>query len=72
LTAPETAAVQKALTEAYAALDAIGLAATACSAWREADPTLVLDPVEQSPKILRACLGPATVGSHRPVEHGGG
>ena len=45
--------------EAYVALDAPGLAETACTAWREADPTAVLDPVELSPKILRACTSAA-------------
>ncbi len=52
----EVAAIQRALTEAYVALDAVGLAEGACAAWGEADPTRVLDPVELSPKILRACL----------------
>jgi hypothetical protein len=51
----QLAAIQRALTEAYVALDAYGLAETACGAWRAADPTLRLDPVELSPKILRAC-----------------
>jgi hypothetical protein len=72
LSSPEVAAVQKALTEAYSALDATGLAATACKAWRDADPTLVLDPIELSPKILRACLGPVTAGNHSSVEPSGG
>ena len=36
-----------------------GLAETACTAWREADPTAVLDPIELSPKILRACTSAA-------------
>jgi hypothetical protein len=57
LTKPELAAIHRALTECYAALDATGLAETACIAWREADPGAVLDPVELSPKILRACIG---------------
>ena len=62
LTVPEIVLVQKALTAAYAAVDAVGLAATACGAWRQADATAVLDPVELSPKILRACLGPPSLG----------
>ncbi|MFO0760450.1 MAG: LysM domain-containing protein [Byssovorax sp.] len=69
LSRPEIASIQQKLTEAYVALDAIGLAETACGAWREADPAAVLDPVEISPKILRACtsaarpreIAPATV-----------
>jgi phage tail protein X len=61
LTTPEIAQIQRALTEAYVALDAEGLAETACTAWREADPTSVLDPVEISPKILRACVSAAGI-----------
>jgi phage tail protein X len=61
LSRPEVAVIQRALTEAYAALDAPGLAETACTAWREADPTSVLDPVELSPKILRACVSAAGI-----------
>ncbi len=59
LARPEVAAVQRALTEAYVALDALGPAETACTAWREADPTATLDPIELSPKILRACVAAA-------------
>ena len=55
LSKPEVAQIQRALTEAYVALDAIGLAETACNAWREADPGAELDPAELSPKIVRAC-----------------
>jgi phage tail protein X len=61
LTRPEIATIQRALTEAYVALDAEGLAETACTAWREADPTAVLDPIELSPKILRACVSAAGI-----------
>ena len=68
LSRPELAAIQRALTEAYVALDAEGLAETACTAWREADPTSVLDPVELSPKILRACVSAAGVRPAPPVE----
>ncbi len=56
LTKPELAAIQRALVEAYVALDAVGLAETACGGWRSADPDVKLDPVELSPKILRACV----------------
>jgi hypothetical protein len=59
LARPQIAAVNRQLTEAYAAMDAVGLAETACGAWRSADPTTVLDPVELSPKILRACTAAA-------------
>ena len=55
LSRPQIAAVNRLLTEAYAAMDAVGLAETACGAWRSADPATPLDPVELSPKILRAC-----------------
>jgi hypothetical protein len=55
LSKPELATIERALAEAYVALDAIGLAEMACTAWREADPGAVLDPIELSPKILRAC-----------------
>jgi hypothetical protein len=55
LTAQQSAAIQRQLVEAYVALDAIGLAETACGAWRRADPSAVLDPIELSPKIMRAC-----------------
>jgi hypothetical protein len=61
LAKPEVAAVQRALTEAYVALDATGLAETACTAWREADPTAALDPIDLSPKILRACVAAAGI-----------
>jgi hypothetical protein len=68
LTKPELALIHRALTECYAALDAAGLAETACIAWREADPEAKLDPVELSPKILRACIGSPT----RPRPEGSG
>jgi hypothetical protein len=55
LTKPQVALVSQYLTEAYVALDATGLAEAACAAWRGADPELALDPVELSPKILKAC-----------------
>lgn len=59
LSRPEVATIQRALTEAYVALDSEGLAETACTAWRAADPGAALDPVELSPKILRACVSAA-------------
>lgn len=62
LAKPEVAEINKRLTEAYVALDAIGAAQGACAAWREADPSADLDPVELSPKIIAVCtsaLAPA-------------
>lgn len=67
LSRPEIAAVQRALTEAYVALDASGLAETACTAWREAEPEAALDPIELSPKILRACVGAFTPRQEAPA-----
>src|SRR4029079_15945240 len=57
----QVAQVNRWLTEAYVALDATGLAEAACAAWREADPSADLDPIELSPKILNACTS-----SHSP------
>jgi len=59
LSRPQIAAVNRQLTEAYAAMDAVGLAETACGAWRSAEPAATLDPVELSPKLLRACTAAA-------------
>jgi hypothetical protein len=55
LTRPQLATIQRQLTEAYVALDAPGLAAAACAAWRESDPKAKPDPVMSSPKIVAAC-----------------
>jgi len=55
LTKPQLALIHRQLTEAYAALDAHGLAAAACAAWRDNDPRARLDPVILSPKIMTAC-----------------
>jgi len=55
LTRPQLAIIQRQLTEAYVALDAPGLAAAACAAWRENDPKAKPDPVTASPKIVAAC-----------------
>jgi LysM repeat protein len=55
LTKPQLALIHRQLTEAYAALDAHGLAAAACAAWRDNDPKARLDPVVLSPKIVAAC-----------------
>lgn len=63
LSRPQLAVIHQKLVEAYVALDAQGLAETSCLAWRQADPALVLDPVELSPKIVRACLSASTLGA---------
>lgn len=55
LTKPQIADIYRIMTEAYVALDASGLAAQACQVWREADPSVVLDEVILSPKIIAAC-----------------
>lgn len=55
LTKPQIADLYRIMTEAYVALDASGLAAQACQVWREADPSVVLDEVYLSPKIIVAC-----------------
>jgi hypothetical protein len=71
LARPQIAAIQRQLTEAYVALDAAGLAETACAGWREADPAAVLDPIELSPKILRACvLASVTLSDGAPAPSG--
>lgn len=56
LTKPQLSAIQRALLEAYVALDAPGLAAGACAAWRANAATEPnLDPRLVSPKIRAAC-----------------
>ncbi len=55
LTRSQLADIHRVLTEAYVALDATGLAAAACQRWRTADPSVSLDPVMMSPKIIAAC-----------------
>lgn len=55
LTRPQLALIHRQLTEAYAALDAPGLAAASCAAWRENDSKVRLDPVMLSPKIMAVC-----------------
>jgi hypothetical protein len=55
LTKAQLGLIYRQLTEAYAALDAPGLAAAACAAWREHDSKARLDPVMLSPKIMTAC-----------------
>jgi LysM repeat protein len=57
LTKPQLATIHRALVDAYVALDAHGLAAGACAAWRtNANPTETnLDPRIVSPKVRVAC-----------------
>lgn len=55
LTQEGRALVHRHLLEAYVALDARGLARTACEAWRSLTPQSRLDPLTTSPKILRVC-----------------
>jgi len=59
----QLAEIHQRLVEAYVALDAQGLAETSCLAWRQADPEAVLDPIELSPKIVRACTNASTLGA---------
>jgi LysM repeat protein len=56
LTHAQLAAIHRALLEAYVALDAVGLAAGACSAWKaNAGGEVRLDARSTSPKIRSAC-----------------
>jgi LysM repeat protein len=55
LTHPQLAMTQRALLEAYVAIDAHASAAAACAAWKSSEPNPVLDPVRVSPKIREAC-----------------
>jgi phage tail protein X len=55
LTNEQRARVQREMLEAYAALEAPGLAAASCSEWRKLDPSAKLDPITMSPKLLEAC-----------------
>ncbi len=57
LSEPQLADIHRLLTVAYVALGAQGLARTSCAAWRQHDPTVVLDPIDHSPKVLAACVG---------------
>jgi hypothetical protein len=59
LSEPQLAETHRLLTVAYVAMDATGLAATSCAAWRQHDPLAVLDPIDHSPKVLAVCVGEA-------------
>jgi len=56
LTRAQLGLIHRQMTEAYAALDAPGLAAASCASWRENDPRARLDPIMLSPKIMSACI----------------
>ncbi len=63
-------AIHRQLVEALVALDEHDAAALSCAEWRRHVPDVVLDPIELSPKIMRACsrsLLPAGVG-HIPED----
>ncbi len=53
----QLAEIYRLLTVSYVALDATGLAVTACAKWRKLDTSEVLNPIDHSPKILAVCVG---------------
>jgi hypothetical protein len=55
LTREQLALIHRQLLEAYAALDAHGLAAASCNLWQKHDPEARLDPLMLSPKLMKAC-----------------
>lgn len=55
LTDRQLATIHRKLVEAYVALGATGLAASACAALRKVEPGLRLDPNLTSPKVRLAC-----------------
>jgi LysM repeat protein len=55
LSRAQLASIDRALVEAYVALDAAGPAAAACDEWHKNEPGATLDPVYVSPKIRDAC-----------------
>jgi len=55
LTRPQLAMVQRALIDAYVAVDATAAAAATCSAWKSNAQNPAMDPVRVSPKIRAAC-----------------
>ncbi|MFO0549759.1 MAG: LysM peptidoglycan-binding domain-containing protein [Polyangiaceae bacterium] len=57
------ARIQRALLEAYVALGSTDLARKSCEEWRRFDPDAPLDPMETSPKVIRACAGILTAPS---------
>jgi phage tail protein X len=55
LTKAQLATIHRQLLEAYAALNATGLASGSCEAWRKHDPRAKIDADRLSPKLLAAC-----------------
>lgn len=55
LTKPQLTVIHRALLESYVALDATGLAASACASLRANAPETRFDPRSTSPKIRAAC-----------------
>jgi LysM repeat protein len=57
LTRPQLSTIHRALIDAYVALDAHGLAAGACAAWRQSTNATetTMDPRTVSPKVRAAC-----------------
>jgi hypothetical protein len=55
LTNEQIGTIQRYLLEAYAALDAPGLATAACGEWKKHDPKAKIDSVMMSPKLVEAC-----------------
>jgi hypothetical protein len=49
------ATIYRQMLDAYAALDAVGLAVHSCNQWRKVAPKPRLDPAFTSPKIISAC-----------------
>lgn len=56
LTTEQQSTIHRQLLEAYAALDAEGLATAACVDWLKQDATARVDPIVMSPKLVQACV----------------
>lgn len=63
LSEPQLARVHGHLTEAFVAVGANELAIESCATWRKLDPSVDLDPVHYSPKILSVCAAPLDGGA---------
>jgi len=76
LTDVQLGRVNMRMVEALVALDHNDLASGACAEWRRYDPDTVLDPIELSPKILKACTtapiapGMGAIGIEPPADAG--
>lgn len=68
LSRSQVADVQRWLTEAFVAEGELELATAACAEWLRADPRAELDPIELSPKVVRACT--AALGRAPPRARG--